>query len=182
MQFRTPLFWSMRTESFSQPIKARVAARNGLYLEQDRLRIRDRMAERHLLRNLKGIDLAQRFNLEAPPGSALWVPRVSDASNWLLQMLPAEKKMAGTAVIFISTSAAKNGATESDLADLFDLSPMQRQIALRLFEGQRPNEVGDQLGITRNTFKTHVRRLFLKVGVSRQTEVVRLLSNLKPRR
>jgi DNA-binding CsgD family transcriptional regulator len=41
-------------------------------------------------------------------------------------------------------------------------------IALGLFEGRVAGEIGDQLGITRNNMKTHLRRLFAKLGISRR--------------
>jgi DNA-binding CsgD family transcriptional regulator len=158
-----------------------LAAKDGLHMEQDRLRIRTRALEARLTKVLTGIAMARRFNLPNPPGGALRVPTKSGESDWLLQVFPVEKKMAGTAVIFISTTATSRRPNESDLTNLFELSPMQRQIALRLFEGGLASDIADNLRITRNTFKTHFRRLLLKLGVSRQTELIRLSSKLKVR-
>ena len=156
-------------------------ARDGLYLQQDRLRLVDRVLAQRLTGILKGIGLASRFHLDAPPGRSLRVPSASGESDWLLQIFPVEKNMAGAAVIFVSTTATSKRPAASDLADLFDLSPMQQQIALRLFDGDLPAQLGDHLRITRNTLKTHLRRMFAKLGVSRQTELMRLFSKLKPR-
>ncbi len=157
-----------------------LAGRAGLSADEDRLRIRDRHLHSKLSRILQGIALAHEFNLPAPAGGAIGVTRPSGAPDWLLQIFPVEKKMPGAALVLI-VSAGTDSPSESDLAKLFNLSTMQAQISLRLFEGQPANEIGDGLGISRNTLKTHVRRLFEKLGVTRQTELMRLLSKLKSR-
>ena len=50
------------------------------------------------------------------------------------------------------TAAMAGTLTESDLQNLFDLSPMQRQIAIRLFEGCR-----DERSILNPTASDHCR-------------------------
>jgi DNA-binding CsgD family transcriptional regulator len=159
-----------------------LAERDGLYIEQDRLRIRDRTRESSFAQILNGIALAKEFNLETSPGRALRVARPSGAPDWLIQIIPVERKMAGAAVLFLTSAAMPDAPAESDLADLYDLSPMQRQGALRLFPGSTPDEIGEGLRITRNTLKTHLRRLYLKLGISRQSDLMALFSKLKPRR
>ena len=99
--------------------------------------------------------MALRFNLDTPPGRSLRIPNASMQSDWL-QVFPVEKKMAGAAATFVSTTGNRDAPSESDLADLFDLSPTQQQIVLRLFEGQPRDEIGNHLQIARNTMKTHV--------------------------
>jgi DNA-binding CsgD family transcriptional regulator len=158
-----------------------LAARDGVYLEGDRIRIAYRAREAQLRRILKGIALAGRFGLDVPPARALRAPRPSGLSPWILQVFPIDRRMPGTATIFITAPEDARMPAAEDLSELFELSPMQRRIAVDLYVGQSPNEVGERLGITRNTLKTHFRRLFHKLGVSRQTDLVRLLSRLKPR-
>lgn len=156
--------------------------RDGLSLTHDRLRIGDGALDSKLARVLKSFSLANRLGIASPP-KALRIPRPSGAPDWLLQIFPAEHRMPGAALVFLTTRpAGQDLPTEADLANLFGLSLMQRRIALRLLEGQTPGEIAERLGITRNTMKTHLRRLFQKLGVFRQTELIRLLSRLKPGR
>lgn len=157
-------------------------ARQGLYVAPDRLRIQDRALDARLTAALKGIRVARRLAVFSPPGRALRIPGSAEGSGWLMQIFPVEKEMAGLALIFLTPWAAADAPAESDLGELFGLSPAQRRIALALFEGRAPHEIGEHLGITQNTMKTHVRRLFAKLGISRQTELMRLLSRLKSRR
>ena len=126
--------------------------------------------------------LARRLELQTPRGDAVRVRHPSGERDWLLQIFPVDQRMAGAAVIFILSSEDTSAPTESDLAGLFGLSPMQTRIALRLFEGQESGEIGEKLGITRNTLNTHLRRLFMKLGVSRQTELMRLFVRVKRRK
>jgi DNA-binding CsgD family transcriptional regulator len=157
-------------------------SRDGIYIEQDRLRIRNQALDAKLVQILKGLGLAKRFGLQTPPGSAFRVPRPSRMSHWQFQIFPVEKRMSGAAVVFIVPSDVSDSPGESDLEALFDLSPMQSWIALRLFAGQELSDIEENLGIGRNTLKTHLRRLFDKLGIRRQTELVRVLGKLKPRR
>jgi DNA-binding CsgD family transcriptional regulator len=156
-----------------------LANRDGIYIQSERLRLGDRFLEARLYHILKGIATAAHLHRHASRRGALRVPSASGETDFLLQVFPVEQKLAGAAVIFMSTTASSHGPAESDLAHLFDLSPMQRRIALRLLEERPARKVAEDLGISRNTFKTHLRRLYLKLGVSRQTELVRLLSKLK---
>ncbi len=143
--------------------------RDGLYLEQDRLRVRGHAVDAKLSQALQA------------RGGSFRIPRPSGESSWLVQVFPVDKRMPGAAVIFIVPHAATGSLAESDLVGLFDLSPQQARIALLLFEGDPTNDIGDRLGITRHTLKTHLRRLFAKLGITRQTELMRLLAKLKSR-
>jgi DNA-binding CsgD family transcriptional regulator len=58
---------------------------------------------------------------------------------------------------------------------VFGLSPTQRQLAAFVAEGLSLNEIATRLGITANTARTHLDRVFDKVGVRTQTALVRVL-------
>jgi DNA-binding CsgD family transcriptional regulator len=48
-------------------------------------------------------------------------------------------------------------------------------MALAIFEGAAPREAAAKLGITANTAKVHLTRVFEKTGVNRQAELVTLM-------
>jgi DNA-binding CsgD family transcriptional regulator len=157
-------------------------ARDGLSVEHDRFKISHPRHRERFLKILRNISIAHRLEL-APRqhGPAIRVPRPSGSPDWLLQISPVDNRMAGTAIVTIATAEPSSEPSETDLSDLFQLSPAQSQVALRLFRGQSADEISAALRITRNTLKTHMRRAYLKLGVSRQTELIRLLARLKPR-
>ena len=55
-----------------------------------------------------------------------------------------------------------------------DLSPRQLEIISCLIRGLDNTEIGELLGIDRNTVKTHIRILFQKLGVANRTEATAL--------
>ena len=65
-------------------------------------------------------------------------------------------------------------------ADLFDLSPAQSRLACLLLEGLDTPSAANQLGISLNTAKTHLQRLFDKTGVRSQPALVSVLLGASP--
>jgi DNA-binding CsgD family transcriptional regulator len=58
---------------------------------------------------------------------------------------------------------------------VYALSPAQRQVAELIAEGISLAEIAARLGITANTARTHLNRVFDKTGVRTQTALVRVL-------
>jgi DNA-binding CsgD family transcriptional regulator len=63
------------------------------------------------------------------------------------------------------------------LRRLYDLTRAEARLALLMANGLTLEDAGDQLGIRRNTVRAHLRSIFSKMGVTRQTELIRLVSN-----
>lgn len=64
---------------------------------------------------------------------------------------------------------------EQKLRGLFGLTGAETRIALAIFEGATPREAAATLGISANTAKVHLSRVFEKTGVNRQSELVTLM-------
>lgn len=60
---------------------------------------------------------------------------------------------------------------------LFDFTPAEAHLAIELLNGLSLDEAVGKLGILRNTGRAHLRAIFSKTGVSRQSELVRVLLN-----
>lgn len=58
------------------------------------------------------------------------------------------------------------------------LSPAEARVAIALSPGRSPEEVALRTGLAIHTVRNHLKRAFLKLGVSRQSELVALLSAL----
>lgn len=58
---------------------------------------------------------------------------------------------------------------------VFGLSPGQVRVARHIAEGSGPKGAAEALGISVNTARTHLSRLYEKTGVGTQTALVRLL-------
>lgn len=60
---------------------------------------------------------------------------------------------------------------------LFDFTPAEAHLAIELLNGLSLDEAAGKLGILRNTGRAHLRAIFSKTGVTRQSELVRVLLN-----
>jgi DNA-binding CsgD family transcriptional regulator/PAS domain-containing protein len=84
---------------------------------------------------------------------------------------------AAVAAVFIGASPdALDGADA--LAAAFGLTPAETRLLANLFGGRTLNETAAVLGITRPTAKTHLEHIFLKTGVTRQADLMRLWTRL----
>jgi len=61
--------------------------------------------------------------------------------------------------------------------DVTPLSDREKEIARAIAEGRTSKEIADQLGISANTVQVHRRNLMQKLGVHKETDVVRLVVN-----
>jgi DNA-binding CsgD family transcriptional regulator len=81
----------------------------------------------------------------------------------------------GPAVVVYATYAGRTGSFESLVATLFDLSPSEARLAALLTQGMTLTEAAAETGLTESTVRTYSKKIFSKVGVSRQTDLVRLI-------
>ncbi len=61
------------------------------------------------------------------------------------------------------------------LARLYGFTAREAGVAALLLQGLSPKEAADELAMTENTVRTHIRHLFDKTGVERLADLVRLL-------
>jgi DNA-binding CsgD family transcriptional regulator len=82
-----------------------------------------------------------------------------------------------TALFFGDPGIAVAGS-EHALADLYDLTPSEERLALRLASGETLAEAAAQLGIRTSTARAALRSVFEKTGTHRQASLVRLVLTL----
>jgi DNA-binding CsgD family transcriptional regulator len=78
-------------------------------------------------------------------------------------------------LLMILDSALPLVSIEAELQHLYRLTPTEARLASRLLEGSALEDCCEALGFSRPTGCTHLRRIFKKTGVHRQTELVALL-------
>lgn len=79
--------------------------------------------------------------------------------------------------LFIRDPERKSHGSREVLRRLFSLTPAETSLALQLANGLSLDEAADELGIAKNTARAHLRAIFSKTGVTRQTLLVRVLMN-----
>ena len=85
------------------------------------------------------------------------------------------RKGGAAAALFITDP--EEGATLDSRAlhQLFGLTPAEIRLCIALVKGMSVEEYALEAGISSNTARTHVKRIYAKTGVRRQSELVRLL-------
>lgn len=85
------------------------------------------------------------------------------------------------AAVFIDARPDEQDRAEL-IASAFGLTPAEMRVVASLLAGRTLAETGDDLGIAFTTARTHLSRIFLKTGVSRQADLMRLaMQTVAPR-
>ncbi|MBY3384008.1 helix-turn-helix transcriptional regulator [Rhizobium laguerreae] len=82
------------------------------------------------------------------------------------------------AAVFISTTISASPPQEDVLITLYDLTPAEARVVLRIGQGLSASQCAAALGISENTLKTHLGRIFAKTDTSRQADLVKLVSTI----
>jgi DNA-binding CsgD family transcriptional regulator/PAS domain-containing protein len=87
---------------------------------------------------------------------------------------------AATVAVFISQSGDHMPAPSALLATLFDLTPTESRVMIEIARGQGEgvSETADALGVSQNTIKTHLNRIYAKTQTSKQSELVALMAQI----
>jgi len=84
-----------------------------------------------------------------------------------------------TAAVLLGGSRAQECLSEAAVKNIFALTNAETRLAMALVRGATIDEVALELGVSRNTIRTHLNGLFVKTGTNRQSGVIRaLLSSL----
>jgi DNA-binding CsgD family transcriptional regulator len=114
-------------------------------------------------------------------GAALTVRRPSGKRALTLlvrsvRRMPAtEESPQAAALVLILDSALSVKTTETELGQLYGLTFAEARLANLLMDGKTLNNCACELGICRSTARDHLRSLFKKTRVHRQSQLVSLL-------
>lgn len=168
--------------------RGRLYATNALFdalmpsLVQDgpaRLMVMNHAADRLFAEGLAALDQPGGrgiFSIPVPPRQEGDVPAI-------LHLLPVRRAAydvlnSASALVIVTTVDRQLVPTAEVLAGLFDLTPAEARVARRIAEGVVVNDIAIEQTLSRETVKGHLKSIFAKVGVSRQAELVGLLTGL----
>lgn len=83
--------------------------------------------------------------------------------------------MAGSVAVFLSAESTARDASTASVRQLFGFTEKEAQLALALANGQTLQEAATAFGISLNTARAHLRAIFSKTGIDRQTKLVRAI-------
>jgi DNA-binding CsgD family transcriptional regulator/PAS domain-containing protein len=159
-----------------------LSERDGLQVQAGRLRATSAREDRDLQAAIKAAAQSVATG-ETPASRGLSLTKLSGNRNLgiIVQPIPAERRTglatSATIAVYIRDPEA-NSEVEGELVrQLFDLTPAEAAVARRLTAGLSLEDAASSLDISRNTARAHLRSIFSKSGITRQTELVRLVLN-----
>jgi DNA-binding CsgD family transcriptional regulator/PAS domain-containing protein len=84
------------------------------------------------------------------------------------------------AAVFVTDIGTSFVAPTEMVAALFDLTPAEARVFGLIVARHTLAETAAALGVERTTAKTHLQRLYEKIGVRRQTELIQVAASLAP--
>ena len=172
--------------------KARVlfanSAARSLGGEHGPLRLRQSKVAHISPSHSRRLDDVVQSALQGTPMAAIAVPRADGGSPLTILASSvraqdvdrfADASLKGAAVLlFIIDAANKAGIPASVLMDAYGLTPAEAKVALAISSGLSIPETAKALRLSPNTIKTQLRGVFSKSGLSRQTELARMIASI----
>jgi len=152
----------------------------GLTIRAKHLHIEGRDVNRELQKSVDQVIDAQHRG-ETSLVRALRVPRAPGRADLGLVLRPVstgewhEGQSSPCVAVFISDPDQRETASQQTLAELFDLTPAEANVAILLSRGLSLAEVSEAQNISQHTARAQLKSIFAKTEVSRQAELVRLV-------
>lgn len=170
---------------FANPVAEQLCG-DALLISQGRLAARSILQQEALSEAIARASAASADTLTAVPRPLL-IPGLDRDGTLAVHVLPVctaaatgvERMLSETSVIAVVTSAQPGEPADPALVrDLFGLTLAEARIAALVGAGLAPRNASQALGISEETARTTLKRVFAKVGVSRQSELSALLARL----
>lgn len=118
--------------------------------------------------------LAQQIFVEKNSQAMLRVGEQDESDAVSLWMVPLGRKHneMPTKAMVVVASRQQRALSEEGLCKMFQLTVAEAHLVQHLVLGQTLDEATVALGVTKNTAKTHLKRVFHKLGVRRQSELI----------
>ncbi len=121
----------------------------------------------------QSVGLIEAMSVSRPSGKVSWgvVVQAMTPDQWTVG------KHRPCVAVFVRDAEGKAHPPVKLAQQLFQLTPAETALAIQLANGLSLEEAGEVLNIRRNTARAHLRSIFSKTGVRRQTELVRIFLN-----
>ncbi len=157
-----------------------LAAGDGISLVDDVLTLANR-ADHERLAETIGTTIAAQLAGETSMAHAMRISRPSGLPDLGLVVRPipttewAEGQSSPCVAVFISDPEQQESASQQLLGELFELTPAETNLAIKLARGLSLAQLSEQQNISQHTARAQLKSIFAKTGVTRQAELVRLV-------
>lgn len=155
-------------------------ARSGavLTIENGAVKLRD---EKAAMRYKTALQSFAESRFEPSGGEPIHLRHASDHPRLELEILPLRAvdkdpvgRQALAKLIFRHRGMSRSARLQS-LRQRFALTPAEAALAIEMLEGDGRSAAAKRCGISVNTARTHLTRIFEKTGVTRQAELIRVV-------
>lgn len=156
---------------------------DGLRRSGRRLELSDSTAARELRGLVAGLAATARGERAAVGGAAL-AGRPSLSPPYAITVIPArpivplDRSGAACCLVLVEDPEHREPPPEHRMMSLWNLTAGEARVASLLTTDSPPREIADELGISFNTVRTHLQRIYRKTSTSGQAQLVRLLTRL----
>ena len=111
------------------------------------------------------------------------LPQAGKALALQIQVLPLRASETSwglnpAVLVFVSDPAASLPSRSQTLKDLYQLSPLETRLAELFLQGVELKQAAENLKLTYENTRFHLKQIFRKTGTNRQTDLLRLLMAL----
>jgi ArsR family transcriptional regulator, arsenate/arsenite/antimonite-responsive transcriptional repressor len=165
----------------AKPVMLNAAARtilagnNGLRVNANEL---GALSHRDQVRLAQLIKMAVARDRNSPTGGAMALARNRLDRPLTVTAFPTHSAALDTgvaAVVFISNPNISPKADLESLAQLYELTPAERRVAILLLKGKTLRDVAESVGVSVHTARSQLKSVLHKTGTPRQSELVKLL-------
>jgi DNA-binding CsgD family transcriptional regulator len=116
-----------------------------------------------------------------PSVGCLLIGRDGGCPAYIVRVTPVSAGLSSydvpMAMVLVS-APDEDRVSESELAELYGLSPAESRLAIAVAFGKRLSELSGEFGVQITTLRTQLSSVLKKCGVERQSDLVRLISNI----
>jgi DNA-binding CsgD family transcriptional regulator len=140
-----------------------------------------KICARRSFETTKLAELIAQATADRPSAGCLLVGRDGGRPAYVVRVAPVGPDLAEhvppMAMILVS-APDENRISEGELAELYGLSPAESRLAVALAFGKRLSELVGEFGVQITTLRTQLSSILKKCEVERQSDLVRLISNI----
>ena len=167
-----------RVLSLNQRAHQLLEEKNGVALRDEKLVLSTRELTLDLQARIARVIAQQRAG-DAAVVEAMRIARKSGELGLVIRPVPenqwANAEVVPAAVLFLSDPQQQAHAPLQVIKQLFGFTPSEAALAMLMANGLTLDDAAEELGISRNTVRTHLRAVFAKTGVTRQPQLVSLI-------
>lgn len=171
-----------RVVYFNRTAQAIFAQGDGLSLKAGVLASSDAMASAAMQQAIRN---AARMELSSLGTEMLLVERRSCLRSYQIIVLPMRRQfrqlagMGAPAVLVIIADPELQNTPSADIVrKLYGLTPKEAELAEKLASGLSPADAAAEMNMQYETARTHLKRVFSKMGISRQNELAALVARI----